>query len=257
MKRQLFALTLLVFGASSAFASTEVATDMATGTVIAAAANPKVAIVSIYCNKEIAAGDFTGMGAAITKLANDEDFDLRPMVTRIHEKVFSEYTSNLEFDFMTEEEVLNNPKYDETIFEAGTIKTTAEQRDKWMLRPDGYLPIHAYPGKKILRETAARFPTADGIMFVSLSYELEKVGMEIMGFGNAKIKCIGTIRIMDKDGKKLLRITEYSSSDNKIKFAMGGLFETSELMPLCTEATEAVFKQLDAKILKKNARGKK
>lgn len=258
MKRQLLTLALIAGGISTAFASTEVANEMSVNTVetAATAGQPKVAIVSVYCNKEIATPDFTGMAAAITRLADDEDFNLTPMVGKIHDKVFSEYTSNLEYDFVSEEEVLNNPKYEKSIFEAGSWSGNYEQRDRWYLRPDGYLPISTNPGKKVSREAFSRFDGIDGIMMVSISYELEKVGMEVMGFGNARMKAIGTIRIVDANGKKMFKVVQFASSKDKIKFSLGGMFKTEELMPLAEDATQQLFEKLDARIIQKNKKKK-
>ncbi len=210
-------------------------------------AKPKVAVISIYCNKEIGFVEFDGIAAMITRLADDKNFDLSPMVNDVHEKVFGAYTANLPYEFLDEDSVLNTKGYDETLLDDFLLN---QSRLNYLLSPVGYVPVGTNDGK-VIKKAFDVFNGIEGVMIVSVDYELVKVGVEIDGFGNAKIQATGVIRVADGDGKKLFKVVQTAKSDNEINFSFGGVFNSSEMIPLCSEAAKNLFVEMDEAILKK------
>lgn len=211
-------------------------------------ARPKVGIISIYANKQLETTEFTGMAAAITQLANSEDFNLKPIIDSIHTKVFGEYIKSLEYDFLPEQTVLSAKGYNNTLLDGALI-----DRTNWSVRPDGYVAIGAN-NKDAIRKTYDVIPGMDAVMILSVDYDLVKTGIEVMGFGTAKIQSRVVLKILDKDGKKLFKAATTQRSEKNVKFALGGAFKTSEILPLCKDATAKAFKELDGIIIKKQSK---
>jgi len=108
--------------------------------------------------------------------------------------------------------------------------------------------------KKTQKNTIAAFPDVDGIMMIGIDYKLVKTGIQVMGFGTAKIQATVTLKIVDRKAKKMFKVFAVSKSEENLKFALGGVFDTEELMPLVVDATEQVLTKMDGKIVKKNAK---
>ena len=187
--------------------------------------------------------DFSGMGAAITRLANSEDFRIEPFVDELHKKITGTYMENIDFDFMPEADVLSHAGYDDKLNDGALIS------GEWMIRPEGYQSVHAQ-SKKSQKAALEAFPEVDGVMMVGINYKLVKI-VEAMGFGTAKIQAYVHLKIVDRKAKKMLNVLASQKSDDNIKFALGGIFKTEELMPLIKEATEKALVRMDEKIIRK------
>ena len=188
--------------------------------------------------------DFTGsMAGIVNTLANSEDFKLDPFVDQLHKNIMDNYLSNLDYTFMPEEEVLNHEGYDESLNDDALLS------GDFMIRPEGYESVHTR-SKKAQKAAIAAFPEVDGIMMVGIDYKLVKM-VEAMGFGTAKVQANVHLRIIDRKSKKLLNVLVNQRSDGKIKFALGGVFDTDELMPLVEDATKKALERMDEKIIRK------
>lgn len=208
------------------------------------AQDQKIALVSVYCSKMVDMTDFTGsMAGIVNTLANSEDFKLDPFVDQLHKNIMDNYLSNLDYTFMPEEEVLNHEGYDESLNDDALLS------GDFMIRPEGYESVHTR-SKKAQKATIAAFPEVDGIMMVGIDYKLVKM-VEAMGFGTAKIQANVHLRIIDRKSKKLLNVLVNQRSDGKIKFALGGVFDTDVLMPLVEDATKKALARMDEKIIRK------
>ncbi|MCO4805639.1 MAG: hypothetical protein KC456_03510 [Flavobacteriales bacterium] len=207
-------------------------------------AGQTIAMVSVYCSKKVDMSDFTGnMIGAINALANSEDFRIEPFVDELHKKITGTYMENIDFDFMPEAEVLGHAGYDETLNDGALIS------GEWMIRPEGYQSVHAQ-SKKAQKAALEAFPEVDGIMMVGIDYKLVKM-VEALGFGTAKVQANVHLKIVDRKAKKMLNVLVSQKSDGKIKFALGGVFDTKELMPLIKDATENALVRMDEKIIRK------
>jgi|GEM_PF-698612 len=209
----------------------------------------KIALVSVYCSKQVDASQFgNSLAGAINTLANSEDFDLRPFVDKLHERIQNGYLENLDYDFIPEAEVLSAPGYDKSISDGSLIKA------EYLLKPEGYVGVHTM-SKKSQQKALDVFPDVDGIMMIGIDYTLVKTA-EVMGFGTAKVQANINLKIVDRKGKKMFKVLVYQKSSDNIKFALGGVFNTDELMPLVEDATNNALERLDEKILKKASKKK-
>jgi hypothetical protein len=153
------------------------------------------------------------------------------------------YLENLEFDFMPEAEVLGHAGYDETLNDGTLIS------GEWMIRLEGYKSVHAQ-SKKAQKASIEAFPEVDVVMMVGIDCKLAKM-VEAMGFGTAKVQANLHLKIVNRNAKKMLNILVSQKSLGKVKFAIGGVFDTKELMPLVKDATEKALVRMDEKIIRK------
>lgn len=212
----------------------------------APAAGEKVALVSIYCSKQVDMSEFGGKASMITQLANSEDFNLQPFVEELHKRITSSYLENLDYDFVPESEVLTTEGYDESLTDGALIKA------EWLNKPEGYVGVHNQ-SKKTQKNTLAVFPDVDGIMIIGVDYKLKKMA-QVAGFGTAKVEATVILKIVDRSAKKMFRVAVSQLSDDKLKFALGGAFDTAKLMPLVKDATEKALTKMDEKIVKKQSK---
>lgn len=87
-------------------------------------------------------------------------------------------------------------------------------------------------------------------LLVGIDYKLAKM-VEAMGFGTAKVQANLHLKIVNRNAKKMLNILVSQKSLVKVKFAIGGVFDTKELMPLVKDATEKALVRMDEKIIRK------
>jgi hypothetical protein len=96
------------------------------------------------------------------------------------------------------------------------------------------------------------FPTADGLMFISLDYEFEG---RAMGF-TAVVKANITISLFDKSCKKVFRVNESAVSKSKVPAVKGiPVMDAKKIQPMCQDATDELFDDLKGrlpKIIKKS-----
>src|SRR5690606_439825 len=74
----------------------------------------KVAVVTIYADKYIDFSQLNGTAAlvaSIGKLSEDPNFNLQPIVNNFHDLFFETLVKGFPFEFLPENDVLNNPAY--------------------------------------------------------------------------------------------------------------------------------------------------
>lgn len=212
----------------------------------------KAAVISLYANKEIGASEFGNLVTALQKLADSDDFRLDNHVETLHKKLFDEYAGSLGYEFMPEEEVLNTPGYDESLLDGVMINASG-----WTVRPEGYVAIRK-GNKKSVKKAFEIFNKkgCDYVVIMAVDYNLVKAGIQVMGFGNAKVQANMRLFVLDAKGKKVFKATKTAKSDGSMKFALGGIFDAKEIQPLVDDATAKTLALLDAQILKKKSKGK-
>jgi hypothetical protein len=202
----------------------------------------KVALVSVSSSKQIDASEFNSLGAMITKLADSEDFDLMPITVSLKESVYEVYAKELPFPLMPEEELFAIEGFSEI------------NQLSFIISPEGYPNVMPISKKKVMNAVWNAVPDADGIMLVYASYTLNKV-VEAFGFGTAKMQCNIWVEVRSrKKGKRILTKNLYGRSENKIKFQLGGVMDTTQLIPLCQEATDIANAKMVEWLQKQNAR---
>ena len=187
----------------------------------------KAALVSVYADKRVNMNDFGGLAAMVSKLVQDEKFRLVPIVTAVKDRVLKEYSKNMPFEFLPEDDVIKKEGY---INLEGM--DTGLSLKHFLSVPPGYL------GLGYLNQTAFVIPDADAMVYVWTNFMLKKE-FEILGVGTAKVRATVTLAVKNRDGKELMSIFQIGESDGVIVFALGGVFDATELLPLCDEAAKA------------------
>lgn len=224
-------------------------------TANALAQDKKVALVSFYSDKKIGG---TVMGKSVS-LMNDPNFNLKPILDKAYNRFVNEFAKDFPFKLMDKNEVANNEEYKnyKSIFLSDTTKFYNNQ----YAIVDGL--VFAYmcsPCLGLIKEEnrdecrlAKIFNSADGVMFVSLDYEMTP---RAQGFASGATAFI-TITLFDKKCEKVFRVREAGSSIKKVP-AVGGvpILKSEKILPMCEEATEKLFQDLQGKlgkIIKKSA----
>ena len=183
-----------------------------------------VVVVSVYADRKIDMSDFKGLGAMVSKLAQNKDFKLDDVVNQMRNDVYAEYAPYLPFELMKEKDVLNNERYRNFYNEAGVDVKRINYTT-----PDGYQIIMM--NKKNYQKLFEIFPEAGGIMFLRADYKLSKTKKTIGG-GEAKVLSRLNVTVVDRKGKKVLERTNWAVSDGVVKFAFGGIMDASQILPL-------------------------
>jgi len=218
-------------------------------------AQKKVAVVTFYVDKYVNTEQLGGgaaLVAAIGTLSDDENFDLTSVLNNFHETFFNEYAPQFPFELLPEEEVTQNPEY--MAYESKHGETEDEDRSKIFQRfitYEGYKPMAPTLLKKNSNEIAMLeiFKEVDGVMLVNIDYAFVK---KMVPF-TAGIQAYVSIKLFDREGKKVFKIREFATSKESVGIVGGiPIMSPEKLLPLCENATQEVVEDL-AKKLKKIA----
>lgn len=223
-------------------------------------AQKKVAVVTFYADKHInfeQLGGGVGMVAAISSLAEDENFNLQPVLNNFHETFFNDYVPQFPFDVMPEEQVINNEKY--KAYESKNNETSDAERSKLFQRYltfEGYKPLAETILKKNSNEVAMLeiFDEADGVMFVFIDYAFVKKPVPF----TAGIQAYVNMFLYNKEAKKVFKIRQFATSSESVGIVGGiPIMSPEKLLPLCESATAEVVEKLNKKLKKVAAKSAK
>ncbi len=218
----------------------------------------KVALVSFYSDKKIGG---TGLGTAMESLINDPNFNLKPLVDKSYDRFVNEFAKDFPFTLIDNSEIVGNQEYKnyKSTFLVDTAKTANKLLGiQYVTAKD---LIFAYGGVSLMSDDkkdqcnlAKIFSNADAVLFVSMDYEFEP---RAMGFA-VGITAYLNMFMYDKKCDKIFRIRELGKSKGKVA-AVGGIpvMNPKEIQPLCEDATEVLFAELQGKlgkIVKKSAK---
>jgi hypothetical protein len=225
---------------------------------LAARAQKKVALVTFYSDKKIGG---TGLGTAIESLINDPSFNLQPLVDKSYDRFVNKFAKDFPFVLLDKSVLTNNPEYKN--YRSSLFVDTAKTYNK--LHGLQYVTaadlILAYSEPSLLKEEnrdecnlAKIIKEADGVLLVTMDYEFES---RLMGLG-AGVRASLNLYLFDKECKKVFRIRESAASKGKVA-AVGGIpvMDPKKIQPLCEDATDELFEDLDGKldkIIKKSAK---
>lgn len=209
----------------------------------------KVAFVSVMLKKEIDMSEFNSVAGMMSQVLQDEEFDLEPITNRTKDKVKDELAKEMPFQLLPEEQVINKDGYKEIVQEQGAFMKVSKYSYEI---PTGYVPLNSLSKKGRLAALAA-FPEAQGVMYVRLSYRLNKIS-SIGGFGVAEIAATMDVAVYNRANKKALYVQKRGRSEDRIKFALGGAFDAKKITSMCEEATEDAYQKVSAYVNKKMAK---
>lgn len=224
----------------------------------------RVAIVTFYVDKYINADKIVAESRNTTYEKTKEDdprFDLRPLLEDFHETFMKEYSKEFPFEFVSEDEILNNPMYQaykglDGVEDQDSIDMYSEAIKDRFIAINGYNVL--LTGGNMLRSwrTEAHMLKLledvgiDGVMFVSMSYAWEPK-VSVGGLGNAGIRAYINMDLFNKDAKKVFKLEEYATSKKSVALVNGApVLNYDKLMPMCENATEKLLDDLNKKIPK-------
>ncbi len=197
----------------------------------------QAALISVYCDKRIDMSDFGGLAAMVNQLAQNEAFQLKPLAVKMRDDMFGRYSAGLPFKLLAEKQVIGAPVY--RTFETQKFSLSKAFYDA----PDGYVfyPLSDDVAYKVLLDG---FPDVEAFMVVSASFKLTKE-FAIAGFGTARVNSYVTILALNRNREVILRKATWAASDETIKFALGGVFDASQILPLCIQATDKAARKFE------------
>ena len=222
----------------------------------------KVALVTFYVDKYI---DYDKATAETREsyqdrtLADDPDFDLRPILLDFYDTFKKEYVKDFPFELVDERVVIGSDMYKtysglDGIEDTDSIDYYRENINDRFIAVDGYKVILS--GGNLLRSwrTEAHllqmFPDVDGVMFVYMRYQFEPK-VNIGGMGNAGMRAFINIDLFNKEAKKVFKMEEYATSKKSVPLINGVPIMTSEkILPLCANATEKLMEDLEKELPK-------
>jgi hypothetical protein len=188
----------------------------------------KAVLISVFADKRIDTSEFKGDIAGLAQFLQFDELMLQPMAESLKEDFFNKYTKVFPFAVIPEEEVINSGAYKSV--DSGIRNFIGV----FMSIPKGYkyIPAHEADARAVMNALGA-----DAVIHISASYRLSKM-FAIAGFGLAKVNVTLNVTCIGRDGKSVFTFNVGASSNNDIKFALNGVFDATQILPLCREATD-------------------
>lgn len=212
----------------------------------------KIAVVTFYANKMVSFDDLGGgldfLLRDVLNLRDNPNFNLNPILNQYHENFFSNYSKELPFELLPENEVLNNaayqafqPKFDLSKYDA-----------KNYLMFDKYKYIYEGLGGQANEVAIAKLfaDKADGVMFVNIDFALEK-GFGVGNTATVKMRATTRMALYNKTGEKVFAFSE-SERSKKTSVMVSGLpiITPEKILPMCESALTELMGDLGKRIAK-------
>lgn len=212
----------------------------------------KIAVVTFYANKMVSFDDLGGgldfLLRDVLSLRDNPNFNLNPILNQYHENFFNNYSKELPFELLPENEVLNNaayqafqPKFDLSKYDA-----------KNYLMFDKYKYIYEGLGGQANEVAIAKLfaDKADGVMFVNIDFALEK-GFGVGNTATVKMRATTRMALYNKTGEKVFAFSE-SERSKKTSVMVSGLpiITPEKILPMCESALTELMGDLGKRISK-------
>jgi hypothetical protein len=218
------------------------------------AQDKKVAVVTFFINKQIDATSFGTIGqTAALKLCDDPNFNLTGILKEFHSQFFDSYAKEFPFKLLPESEVTNNETY-KAYKVIGNATSGVFDISKYTTSIDGYKVFVVAIGRENEKNMLKIFPQADGVMHVSITFKLVKLGFG--GMGIVRMRAITDIILLNKNGDKVFNIEEDATSKS-VTPLVGGVpvITADKILPMCESALTELMGYLQkdmAKMVKKS-----
>jgi hypothetical protein len=197
----------------------------------------EAALISVFCDKRIDTSDFKSVESAASELAQNDNFNLKPIAEKLRDDIMNRYAQGFPFEVADEDSVLHSPAYESLASKKFDINKL------YFTSPDGYVVV-PFENNKAFKTLLETYPDAEAFLFCGADFRLEKVS-SVLGFGTAKVKSNVRIVAVDRKQKVIMQKTSNASSEDKIKFSLGGVFDASQIQPLCVQATEKAAEKFE------------
>jgi hypothetical protein len=199
----------------------------------------QVALVSVITDKRIDMTDFSGLAAVLSKEFQGSQFNLQPVCTEIKNNLFTKNVEKFPFQLLPEKRVINSAGYKQ-------LKQEFDNKFANYLYhevPKGYTVVR-YTNDADLEKVFRLLPESDGTMVVVATFKLKKLG-EFLGFGSADLRTYLAVVVKNRQNKDVIKKIFLGKSQHKIKYSLGGIFDATDVQPLCLEATQDALYQFD------------
>jgi hypothetical protein len=198
-----------------------------------------VALVTVMCDKHVDMSEFSGIASVVSHFAQFERFSLKPICLEIKNNIFGKNASKFPFHLIPENKIITTDGY------RALTQTFLHQFGDTLQYdvPDGYTSVQ-YNNDSDLEQIFNKIPQADGTMIVLAKFHLRK-GMEILGFGSAKIRTRLGIVVKNRQNKDVINAELLGESQHEVRYALGGAFDAADVQPLCLEAVQDALFQFD------------
>ncbi len=207
-------------------------------------AKKKVAVVAFYADKQVNLDDVGLSGVSvITELQNNPDFKLEPILQRYHDVFFTEYAAKFPFDLVPEAEVTGN-----TAYQNYAPQTNSQVALSRYTTISGYKAVTGTWGKDDQKDLLKIFPDVDGIMFVYVTFALNK-GFGVGGTATTKMQTFTSITLYNRKAEKVFSIYEHANS-KKTGVMVGGVpvMKPEKILPMCESALTELMEDLNKRI---------
>jgi hypothetical protein len=216
------------------------------------AQNKRVAVVSFYVSKQIDVSDFGVIGKeAADKLSDNPDFNLTPLLISYHDQFYNTYAKNFPFDLVAEGDVINTDQY-KTFVPIGSPDEPNDYQ-KYAIPYTGYKIMSRWGENDNIKNLLAIFSQYDGLMKVSISFQMLKYGFNNMGV--VRMMATTSITLHNKDGKKVFSIVENGKSKSVSPMVAGvPVMTPDKVLPMCQSAMDELMIALNKdlpKLIKK------
>lgn len=196
-----------------------------------------------------------GAASLVQRLVEDDEFDLSPLVGELRTKVYNDYGDRLPVNIMPEEAVIETDRYQNFNLTGNASNDRRYENLQALLVPDGYKKYRIAKGALIADQQDDMFEAvpdrADALLFASASYALVEdnpwwyffvpVGAPDRGYVEATVR----LEMIDRSGDTILRVSETRQSNDYVTMAGGLTLNSSEIQPMCMNATQNAFAAVD------------
>jgi hypothetical protein len=209
----------------------------------------KVALISVFGNRNLSNNILET--SLYETLMKDSSFNLTKIVTKFDNIITTTLVPQFPFPFVPKEEVVNANGYKDL------KELTKWAKDDWQTTPaEGYVPIAAFgifDDEAAIKKSFDVIPDIDGVMIAYIEFQLyDAVGMG--GITTKKVYAYVNIKIFDKDGDRIFKLKERSSSSGSVMAIGGFVTDVKKIMPLINDASDKLLVDMQQKLPKSLAK---
>ncbi len=215
------------------------------------------AVISIFGNKNLSDDPLDTKLYQV--LLQDSSFDISATVNEFEKIIMEEMVPRFGFPFKEKQEVISNEEYQKT--DSKVLRTDVEGEDMAnYLNP--YVPAEGYKNfaafgivndKEAISKCFEIFPDVDAVMIAYINYGLYDAA-GAMGISSKKVYAYCNIKLFNKEGKRIFKLKERSSSKKGVVAAGGIVVEPDKLKPMIYEASDILLKEMQTKFAKSIAK---
>lgn len=206
----------------------------------------KAALISVFGDRNLSDNPLdTKIYEALMK---DSSFNLLPIVNKFDITIQEKFLPEFPFPFVLKEEVVNAEGYTE-------LKAlTRWSGDSWYTTPaDQYVSISAFAlaeDSEAIKKSFEIIPSdVDAVLIAYVNFNIYDAG-GIGPLAKKKIYAYVNLKMYDREGKRIFKLTERATSDDGVMAVSGFITDLSQLTPMIESAADNLMKDMESKLNK-------